>query len=136
MTPRHALIFAAFLDSTLALGHYYWWRPRGFSMEPAIRDGDRVLIAPVEPDRLRVGDVVKYRAGDELRMHRLVKTHSYAGDHLFVLRGDRGTSEDTVPAAAVIGRALAVERSGRVRRLDSATDRWRIRLRGWLGWNP
>ena len=136
MTPRHTRIFAAFLDSTLARGISYWWRPRGFSMEPAIRDGDRVLIAPVEPDRLRVGDVVKYRVGDELRMHRLVKHISHAGDHLFVFRGDRGTSEDTVPAGAVIGLALAVERNGDVLRLDSPTDHWRIRLRGWLASNP
>ena len=130
MTPRHAAIFSAFLDSTLGRGIGYWWRPRGYSMEPAIRDGERVLVGPAVPHGLRVGDVVKYRVGDELRMHRLVEILAGDGGPRFVLRGDTGDLQDTVAPGDVIGRALAVERDGKPVALDPVPVRRPRRLWG------
>ena len=131
MTARREAIFSAFLDATISHGIPYWWRPRGFSMRPAIADGDRVLIAPVDPDRMRVGDIVKFRVGNELRMHRLVRRSPPDGPGEFVFRGDCGDSEDTVRPDDIIGRAVAVERNGRLRRLDSTLAHGRARLRAW-----
>ena len=131
MTARREAIFSAFLDATIGRGIPYWWRPRGFSMSPAIADGDRVLIAPVHPDRMRVGDIVKFRVGNELRMHRLVRRSPPAGPVEFIFRGDSGDSEDAVRRDDIIGLAVAVERNGRLRRLDSILAHCGARLRAW-----
>ena len=136
MTARREAIFSAFLGATLARGIPYWWRPRGFSMRPAIADGDRVLIAPARPERLRVGDIVKFRIGDELRMHRLVRRSPPDGPGEFVFRGDSGDSEDTVRRNDIIGLAVAVERNGRLRRLDSTLARGLGWVRAWRSRPP
>jgi signal peptidase I len=107
-------LFDAVLDVTLRRGIPYWWRPRGFSMRPVIEDGDRVLVAPLEPARLRSGDIVKFRFGDELRMHRLLARR---GERL-VFRGDATAEEEVVDAEAIIGLAVAVQRDGRIRKLS------------------
>ncbi len=43
--------------------HYAAVTVRGLSMQPTLRDGDRVLVRRVPPGRLRVGDVVVARPG-------------------------------------------------------------------------
>jgi Peptidase S24-like len=128
--PRRAAIFAAVTSATLERGVPYWWRPRGVSMVPVVHDGDRVLIAPATPDRLRPGDVVKFTLDGEFRLHRLVRRVSVASaGQRFELQGDNAASPDPlVAAAAIVGIAVAVERAGRVRRLDTP---W-ARARGWL----
>jgi hypothetical protein len=118
------------LREVLARGHACWWRPRGHSMWPVIGDGDRLLIAPAMPDELRIGDVVQYVVPDGTRVHRLIHRWPTAdGNWWLALAGDNDDAPpDVVPAAALIGRAVAVERGGRVRRLDSLG----ARVRGWL----
>jgi len=123
-------MFDVFVDATLARGRAYWWRPRGFSMTPAVRDGDRVLIGPASADRLRIGDIVKVRGGGGFTLHRLVRRWRGAdGGWRLELQGDNVAVPDApVDAAALVGVALAVERDGRWRRLDTR----RARLCGWL----
>ena len=114
------------MAATLDRGLAYWWRPRGLSMVPAIRDGDRVLIAPVKVSALRLGDVVKFRLNGGFRLHRLVcRGHSREGDW-FEFQGDTLTAPDArVGPDAIVGVAVAVERNGRVQRLDSLPARLR-----------
>lgn len=112
----------------------YWWRPRGFSMRPAIEDGDRVLVEPVDAARLRVGHVVKFSHAGAFRMHRIVRRTSAGGRPSFLVRGDTGGGVDLIDAAQVIGLAVVVERGSRTVRLDTFAARtaWRARtLRGW-----
>ncbi len=109
---RRERILSLFLEQTVARGTPYWWRPRGFSMSPTILDGERVLIAPVDSQRLRLGDVVKFRFEGRLTLHRLVgRARRPDGGLEFAFRGDNGTdTEARVPASSVIGLAVAVER--------------------------
>lgn len=127
---RKRAIFEMFIGETLARGGGYWWRPRGLSMAPTVWDGDRVLVAPVDPQRLRVGDVVKFKAHDGFRMHRLVwKSRKADGAWEFGFRGDNSVTPDPpVRSFQVVGLAVAVERRGRIERLDT----WKARFRGRL----
>lgn len=152
MTPlRRSLILKMFVGVMVERGLAYWWRPRGLSMAPTIRDGDRVLIAPVPATSLRLGDVVKFWLEGELRLHRLIRRGSSPDGAWLEFHGDRLTEPDPrVRPAAVIGIARAVERDGHLRRLDSlparlaalarvvaarlGTDRggrWSTRRSGW-----
>jgi hypothetical protein len=111
VTPaRRDTLFDVFLQATLRAGIPYWWRPRGFSMSPAIEDGDRVLVESVDPADLRVGDIVKVRFESQFLMHRLVRRDRDERGEWLTLRGDNAFEEERVPAVDVIGRALAVER--------------------------
>jgi len=100
-------------------------------MAPTIDDGDRVLVAPAAPESLRPGDVVKFRAQGGFVMHRLVRfDRGEDGARTFVFRGDNApTTDPPVTAAAIIGRAVAVERHGVQRRLDSRFELWTGRLK-------
>src|SRR3989449_4742575 len=100
-------------------------------MAPTIDDGDRVLVAPAAPESLKPGDIVKFRAQGAFVMHRLVRfDRGEDGARTFVFRGDNAPANDQpVTAAAIIGRAVAVERHGVQRRLDSRFELWRGRLK-------
>jgi hypothetical protein len=127
LTPaRFSVIFEVFTEATLDRGLAYWWRPRGMSMAPAIREGDRVLVAPVRKSSLQVGDVVKFWLDGAFCLHRLVRRGG--ATEWFEFQGDRLRAADPrVGPEAIIGRAVAVERAGRQWRLDSLP----ARLRGW-----
>lgn len=128
MVPTATLVDV--LRDLLGRGHACWWRPRGSSMWPAIRDGERILIAPVSAAELRIGDIVQYVVPEGTRVHRLLERRRASdGRWTFVLVGDNDdASPDAVTAAEVVGRAVAVEREGRVIRLDALG----ARARGWL----
>lgn len=114
-----------FLAATLDRGGSYWWRPRGMSMVPVIRDGERVLIGPARASALRIGDVVKFWLEGEFRLHRLVRRGG-RGPDWFEFQGDTLRERDArVGPEAIIGVAVAVEREGQVRRLDSRGARLR-----------
>src|SRR5262249_3383693 len=100
-------------------------------MAPTIEDGDRVLVAPAPPESLRPGHIVKFRAEGDLVTHRPVPgPRDDDGTRTFVCRGDNApTTDPPVTAAAIIGRAVAVERHGVQRRLDSRFELWRGRLK-------
>jgi signal peptidase len=71
----------------------------GPSMEPAIYQGSAIVVDPVDPGALRVGDVVSLRVGPEQAIftHRIVRLET---------KGDANEAPDPalVPAASVIGR--------------------------------
>jgi signal peptidase len=80
----------------------------GPSMEPAIHQGSAIVVEPVDPDQLRVGDVVSMRVGpaQAIFTHRIVRL-AERGDGLWLeTKGDANANPDPVlvPASAVIGR--------------------------------
>lgn len=125
------VIFEVFAAETLSRGRAYWWRPRGYSMAPVVCDGERVLVAPVDPQQLRVGDVVKFVTPGGFRMHRLIWRSRRPGGALeFGFQGDNaGTPDPPVIASQIVGVAVAVERRGRIERLDSWFARWQGRFK-------
>lgn len=95
-------------------------RALGASMAPLIRSGDVLHVERVT--ELVVGDVLLVEQGDDWWAHRLLDV-SESGR--VVLRGDAHRQTDLpLPRDAVLGRVEAVERAGRMLRLDG----WRARL--------
>ncbi len=128
---RKRAIFELFFDETLNRGRGYWWRPRGFSMVPLVQDGDRVLVVPVDPRELRIGDIVKFRAQDGFGMHRLIwRSRKTDGTLEFGFQGDNAPVLDPpIPSSHIVGLAVAVERRGKVQRLDTVWARLSGRLK-------
>jgi signal peptidase I len=97
-------------------------KARGGSMIPFILDGDVVRIRPPGNSEILVGDVICYEISPgRLFLHRVIKRHGGQ----FVTKGDALDFTDLVHPGQVLGIAMAIERHGRVRRLDTA--RWRNR---------
>lgn len=100
-------------------------KARGGSMIPFIRDGDLVLVSPAEGSEVRVGDVICYREPPgRLFLHRVIRRE--AGR--FVTKGDALVVSEVISQGQVLGKVVAIERRGRVRRLDTGVARWRNRM--------
>jgi len=95
-------------------------RARGDSMEPIIREGDRLLVRGVEPQHLRVGDIVVF--GRPFTCHRLVAVHRRDGELHGIEQGDGHVTGTAIPLRLVVGRVEAIERGAHQ---VSLTGRWR-----------
>jgi signal peptidase I len=79
---------------TLEKGKSIRFQAKGWSMRPFIRDGDFIVVSPVKSSSIRKGDV-------------LIKA-----DASF------GFPPEKVDIQNVLGKAIAIERNGREKRLD------------------
>jgi hypothetical protein len=116
--PCTAAAFAELGSEVLQAGVSLRFRARGTSMVPLVRDGDVVLVRPVEPRLVGVGDVVLCTLGggqpERVVVHRVVGRRAARCGPLFMVQGDRVAQPDgTVAAAQVLGRVAAIERAGR-----------------------
>ena len=80
----------------------------GASMTPAIAVGSAIVVEPVDPADLIVGDVVSLRTGPERAIvtHRIVRIVQRDGARWLETKGDANEAADPaiVPASAVLGR--------------------------------
>lgn len=120
---------------------------RGYSMSPWLLDGrDTVILHPVDPAGIVVGDVILYRWKDAFLMHRVMeikRAHNRPACGLpggasgglpegasgglpqyFICRGDALQTSEVVPVSDVIARAGLPAHSPRTLRMR--------RVRGWL----
>lgn len=103
----------------LRAGQRMRFRPLGGSMIPFIRQEDIVSIYPGQGCRL--GDIVLWQAGETLVLHRVVAKRQ----GLIITKGDSLSQLDAAVAPQQIrGRALLLERGGRVWRLHTFRQRW------------
>jgi len=95
---------------------------RGRSMEPFLRDGDRVEAVAVSPGGLRPGDLVVFEKGGEATVHRLLAVRG----GLFLEKGDGQGTGSWLPWPKTVGRVVALWREGR--RVDLLAPPWPRRM--------
>jgi hypothetical protein len=86
---------------TVRLGLVAHFRAFGSSMEPVIPSGCRVTIAPVDADRIELGDIVVARVRDSTMLH-LVKAID-AGRRQAEISGTTGPPNGWTPFENVYG---------------------------------
>jgi signal peptidase I len=108
-------------ETLLASGSCVRFRASGGSMHPTIRDGDVLVLAPIDPSELRTGAVVLARQSGRLVAHRIADvTKTEAGTQV-LLRGDAlPACPPTVSADAVMARVVGIERGGHRLAVDAA----------------
>ena len=89
----------------------------GGSMEPTIPLGAAVIVEPVRPADLAVGDVVTLRSGQDhaIFTHRVIRVAELDGQVVIETKGDANDSADPslTPASGVVGRvAVAIPFAG------------------------
>jgi signal peptidase I len=104
------------------------FRATGASMNPTIREGEAITVAPVRPGEIRRGDIVLFDARRGVTVHRVVRVRRDPENGLvFLTRGDAAaTADEPVGGDALLGRVVAVERRGRTVNLAGA----RVRIMG------
>lgn len=77
------------------------------SMGPAIPVHSVVLVQPAAPEKLQPGEIVAYRSGSSVVIHRLVENHIVEGE--LVTKGDANAEPDPlkVEYAGVLGTVTA-----------------------------
>jgi hypothetical protein len=95
----------------------------GYLMLPLLCEGDEVVVEPVAPADLRVGDVVTYRDADRFPTRRIMAIHEYG--HSLVVMGDSVRPRQTwlIPTDDVLGRVVRRGREGRW--MSTRSWRWR-----------
>ena len=109
------------MSATLRRGACFRFTARGFSMDPFVRDGDVLTVAPAR-GRPALGRVVAVRdpVTGRLVVHRVVAR----GPGGVLVRGDGAGQADGVAGPGdVLGQVVAVERRGRRVRLGCGPER-------------
>lgn len=130
--------FGCLAESVLQAGVSLQFQAHGSSMTPTIRDGDTLLIAPIQAHELRVGQIVLCQTeNNRYIVHRLVRRRRQQGGVSFLLKGDQCRSADGwVDGSRILGQAVQARRQGKLVRLRSAERRVWGRLAATLSsWN-
>ncbi len=101
-----------------------WFRIVSGSMRPLIDVGDRVLAKRVGLSDVKARDIVVLRNREVLVTHRVLKIFEKDGTTVIFQKGDSGSYASLVAAECVTGKVVAIEKDGRILRLD----RGRIRV--------
>ena len=125
---RDSQRFTQLAGEILHRGHSIRFPAEGFSMGRTIRDGETILVEPVQTGDIRRGDILLYRWERGVRAHRVLRIRR--AESVFVLRGDAGGEEEPVRPEEILGRAVSVERNGRPVRLRGLLAFARRALRG------
>jgi signal peptidase len=104
--------FDALAAEILKAGNTLRFEANGNSMRPFIYNGQIVEIEPVEPGKLKRGDIVLCRLEkDWLVLHRIVRMQAVAGKKKLVIQGDAMPLPDgAIAPEQVLGRVAAVYR--------------------------
>ena len=93
---------------------------RGSSMRPCLRPGSLTAVEKVEPEDIRVGNVIVFQDNNgQPVMHRVISTRSG-----IVTQGDNLASPDgVVPAQRIVGKVVARWRKHQLRGISRAEER-------------
>jgi signal peptidase I len=122
--------FAGLIADILKRGKSVRFRAHGESMQPLLRNGDYLLVQPVEAKRLRIGDVVLSNSQMEhIVAHRVIGRQLDRKGYAFLLKGDQAAQPDGwIPQDQVYGRVTEIERAG----VRIEMGRLVMRVLGWL----
>jgi hypothetical protein len=95
------------IAARVAAGATIEFRPTGSSMVPLIRSRQLVTVAPVNPDRIEVGDMVLARASGSVYLH-LVSALDRGGGRVQI-SNNRGRVNGWTNRARIYGICTAVD---------------------------
>lgn len=125
---------ANLIRAAIAEGSMMSFNAPGRSMSPFIQSGDKIFVAPVTKERIRIGDVLAFVHPEDGRVlaHRVVQL----SEGRFFCKGDNVTAggDGWISFEDVLGRIVRVQRDGREihlglgaeRKLIALLSRWKI----------
>lgn len=58
-----------------------------------------VIVAKVSPDAIREGDIIEFRQGEMMVIHRVIDIEETEGSRFFVTKGDANDNPDIDPVS-------------------------------------
>jgi signal peptidase I len=121
---RQQVITALLRESKLLAAHPVRFRVTSPSMYPLLLIGDSALVEVSGFDSVRPGDLVLYHVNDHFNCHRLIRKVNHNDRRLLLTQGDSNLGYDPDwDLEALFGKVVAIERAGKLIRLD--TRKWR-----------
>jgi signal peptidase I len=106
--PEHDRIVTSIFDVWRSLGRITEVTVTGDCMEPVIRKGAKVVVDS-SPRSIGSGDMVVFKNGDHLTVHRVVQVISKEGKQSFLTKGDRNNYCDlAIDEDLVLGKVVRV----------------------------
>ena len=109
-----------------------WFTVVGGSMLPLIRrNRDRVMLVSVDPQEIKVGDIVLFPGhfrGGEYCLHRVYKLD---GDRAQTFGDALSKPDGWFPRSDILGRAKLIQRGRRT--IDCDDPKWQKRAARWVG---
>lgn len=68
-------------------------------MSPALNLGDMVIASKVSPDVIREGDIIEFRQGEMMVIHRVIEIQETEGSKFFITKGDANSVADMDPVS-------------------------------------
>jgi signal peptidase len=93
------IVGLALLWFSLGLLPFYPSTVAGGSMSPALKLGDMVVVAKVSPDVIREGDIIEFRQGEMMVIHRVIEIQETEGSKFFITKGDANSIADIDPVS-------------------------------------
>jgi signal peptidase I len=123
-------IFEQAAENILKSGNILRFRANGNSMVPSIRDGEYVLIEPVDFSKIRKGDILFCRNNDDkLVAHTVIQVNFQEDKEKVLLKGDNSFHSDGwLSSSQILGKLTQVERRGRIYQLESRLYRIKMNL--------
>lgn len=101
----------------------------GFSMWPFLKPGQKLVIKKVPIRDLRVGDIILYRANNQLVCHRLLKKTIDKKRNLFYVRGDNSLSlPELLQEEMFLGKVIGTLKNGKMINLAGRKQQFINRL--------
>lgn len=121
------------IEELLIQGKTVQIKPQGYSMYPVIVPGrDEAVVAPVNPDMVKRGDVILYRRDESiLVLHRIWKRK---GNELYLVGDNQKEIEGPLRPDQVRGILTELIRKGR--RISADNIIYRVLTRIWLFLRP
>jgi hypothetical protein len=124
-------MFPELIAELLQEGYRVNFSAPGHSMFPTIMANEAIMVEPIDPETVRMGDILLYRTNGRLIAHRVVGINMFSDNrssshsdfdiqpstlspnHFFTFRGDACLSCDMpVKAGQILGKVVSIERNG------------------------
>jgi signal peptidase I len=81
----------------------------GHSMKPEFDVGDMVIIKPVKPEEIQIGDIIRYDRENISIVHRVIQIQNSNNGLVFITKGDNNNVEDPpVEQSTIKGRIVGI----------------------------
>ncbi|MBN1976802.1 MAG: hypothetical protein JW918_05325 [Anaerolineae bacterium] len=108
----------------------------GLSMRPTIYGGEWVVVRRANPEKVGMGDVVIYQAGNVFVAHRVIRKRVQDGKVYFTVKGDAHLeAEGEIAAGEIVAEVVALQKTDK--RIDLDRPRWRLAnklIAIWSAW--
>ena len=68
-------------------------------MSPALHLGDMVIVAKTSPDVIKESDIIEFRQGEVMVIHRVIEIQESGGAKQFITKGDANDNPDIAPVS-------------------------------------